>query len=218
MAQANDSITVTPGVGATVATHAPGDGKEYQVVMLAGDGGHIHGTKPSYTLWIPPQVAAANKIFFDLFNGVGSGKSIEINGLWCVPKTDVAVTGAVSVELLLQRTSAVGTGGTTITTSTATGTAGIAPKDTNNPAIGANITARLVPAAGATVQAHLFSTYIFSEETNAGTLLSQFFNMLPAQTTEFQPMTLREGFGVRVAQGTVASLNSYGFIMDFTVI
>lgn len=43
MAQANDSILVTPGSGATVATHNPGDSKEYQVVMLAGDKGHIHG-------------------------------------------------------------------------------------------------------------------------------------------------------------------------------
>jgi len=82
MTQANDSILVTPGSGATVATHNPGDGKEYQVVMVAGDKGHIHGSKPSYLLWIPPQAAAASKIYFDLYNATGSGKTIEVNGIW----------------------------------------------------------------------------------------------------------------------------------------
>lgn len=173
MSQANDSITVTPGTGATVATHNPGDGKEYQVVMVAGDKGHIHGSKPSYLLWIPQQAAAASKIFFDLFNAVGSGKVIEVNGLWAIPKADVAVTGAVAIEVSVARTNAVGTGGTAIAKSTSAATAGIAKKDPANAALPAQITARLVPTGGAAVEALLFAAYIFPEETNAGTLLQQ---------------------------------------------
>ena len=216
MTQANDSVTVTPGAGATIATHLI-NGKEYQAVVVAGDQGHIHGSKPSYLLWIPPQVAAANKIFFDLFNATGSGRTIEINGIWAITKIDVAVTGAVAVELLLQRTSAVGTGGTTVTTSTATGTPGIAAKNPANAALPAQITARQVPTGGATVQAHLFSTYQFPEETNAGTILQQYQNLIPNINEETQPVVLPETYGIRVVQGTVASLNSYGFLVDFSV-
>lgn len=218
MAQANDSIAVTPGTGATVATHNPGDGKEYQVVMVAGDKGHIHGSKPSYMLWIPPQVAAANKIFFDIFNASGSGKTIEVNGIWAITKIDVAVTGAVAIEVLVQRTNAVGTGGTNVSTSTATGTPGIAKKDPSNASLPAQITARQVPTGGATVEAHLFSGYVFPEETNAGTILQQYQNLLPAVNSETQPITLPETYGIRLVQGTVASLNSHGFLVDFTVI
>lgn len=218
MAQANDSIAVTPGSGATVATHNPGDGKEYQVVIVAGDKGHLRGSKPSYLLWIPPQAAAANKIFFDLFNGTGSGKTVEVNGIWGLAKIDAAVTGAVAIEAQLQRTSAIGTGGTAVGSSTTNTTPGIAAKDPTNPAVPAQITARLVPTGGATVQAHLFSTYLFPEETNAGTQLQQYQNLLPSINEETQPIVLPEGYGIRIAQGAVASLNSFGFLVDFTVI
>lgn len=219
MTQANDSILVTPGSGATVATHNPGDGKEYQVVMVAGDGGHIHGTKPSYLLNIPPQAAAANKIFLDLFNAAGSGKVIEINGIWAVVKTDVAVTGTLGVELQTSRTSAVGTGGTAATyNGTSFAAPSIAPKDTNNPSLPAQITARAVPTGGATIAACWWQKYVFTEETNVSSQVAQFFNLVPAQTTEFQSLTLREGQGLRVNQGTVASVGSIGFLIDFSVI
>lgn len=217
MTQANDSILVTPGSGATVATHNPGDGKEYQVVMVAGDKGHIHGSKPSYLLWIPPQAAAASKIYFDLYNATGSGKTIEVNGIWPISKSDVAVTGAVSIEASLIRTSAVGTGGTAITTSTSAATAGIAKKDPNNAALPAQITARLVPTGGATAEALLLVSYIFPEETNAATLLQQYQNILPAVNEETQAIMLPEGYGICVKQGSVASVNSFGWLADFTV-
>ena len=40
MAQANDSVLVTPGSGATIASHLI-NGKEYQVVMVAEADGHL---------------------------------------------------------------------------------------------------------------------------------------------------------------------------------
>lgn len=215
--QANDSILVTPGSGATVATHNPGDSKEYQVVMLAGDKGHIHGTKPSYMLFVPVQAVGASKLFFDLFNATGSGKIIEINGIWAVVKTDVAVTGLVGVEVQVARTSAVGTGGTAATYNGTSFTAAtVTPKDTSNAALPAQITARLTPTAGATVAGVWWQNYIFTEETNVSSQVSQFFNLVPAQTTEFQSLTLRENEGIVVKQGTVASVGSLGFLVDFT--
>ena len=46
MSQANDSVLVTPGAGATVATHLV-SAKEYQVVMVADESGHIQQTLPT---------------------------------------------------------------------------------------------------------------------------------------------------------------------------
>lgn len=219
MSQANDSILVTPGSGATVATHNPGDGKEYQVVMVAGDGGHIHGTKPSYLMMVPPQAVAASKNYFDLFNAAGSGKVMEINGIWAIPKTDVAIVGVVGVELQTARTNTVGTGGTGHAyNGTSFAALNISPKDTGNAALPAQVTARFTPTGGAAIQSALFGSYIFTEETNAGANLAQFFNLLPASTTELQSLTFREGFGLRVSQGTVAGLGSIGFLIDFTLI
>lgn len=217
MTQANASAT-TGGTGDVIATHNPGDGKEYQVVMLAGDGGHIHGTKPSYMLYVPVQAVGANKIFFDLFNATGSGKVVEINGLWAVVKTDVAVTGTLGVELQVGRTTAVGTAGTAATANGTSFTAcTITSKDTNNAALPAQITARMTPTA-ATAGAVWWQNYIFTEETNVSSQVSQFFNLCPAQTTEFQSLTVRENSGIAVRQGTVASVGSLGFLVDFTVL
>lgn len=219
MTTANNSVQVTPGTGETIATHNPGDGKEYQVVMLAGDKGNIHGTKPSYLFFVPVSAVGASKIYFDLFNASGSGKSIEVNGIWAVVKTDVAVTGTLGVELQIARTSAVGTGGTAATYNGTSFTApAITPKDSNNAALPAQITARAVPTGGATVGAALWQNYVFTEETNAASNLSQYFNLCPSQTTEIQPLSINEGQGIRVAQGTVASVGSIGFLVDLSVV
>jgi hypothetical protein len=59
---------------------------------------------------------------------------------------------------------------------------------------------------------------MFSEETNAATLLQQAINLLPFSRDAAQPIVLPETYGIRVAQGTVASVNNYGFIVDFTVV
>src|SRR3990167_6183141 len=167
MTQANDSILVTPGSGATVATHNPGDGKEYQVMMLADDSGHIAQTLPTYSLWVPTAAVGANKLYADLFNASGSGKVIEVRGIWAIPDTDVAVVGALGIQILLLRTSAVGTGGTvpTYNGGTAETTGTIVPLDTNNGAPPAQITARALPTGGATISAFYWGQFVCGEET-----------------------------------------------------
>lgn len=47
MTQANDSITVTPGTGATVATHSV-DSKEHQVMIVADPAGRLLGTPMAF--------------------------------------------------------------------------------------------------------------------------------------------------------------------------
>src|SRR3990167_4047793 len=144
MAQANDSVTVTPGVGATIASHLVG-GKEHQVVMLADSDGQIHGSLASYTYMTPAVAVGASKLYFDLFNAVGSGKIIDVRGIWAIPKTDVALTGALGIRLDLYRTSAIGTGGTAAAYKSATPDAAggnINPHHTANAAPPAQVTAR----------------------------------------------------------------------------
>lgn len=218
MTQANDSVAVTPGAGATIAMHSPGDGREYQVVMVADESGHLQQTLPTYSWWLPGGAVGANKLYADIFNAAGSGRILELRGLWAVPKIDVGVTGVVAVEIGLYRTSAVGTGGTAHTYNGGSAMTShlITPLDTANAALPAQVTARTVPTGGATIAAAYWPQYIFTEETGAGTHLIQYQNLLPA-TTFGQRVTIREGQGILIKQGTVAGVGSIGFLGIFTL-
>lgn len=219
MAQANDSILVTPGSGATVATEMIG-GKEHQVVIQADSSGHLVGSLPTYLYATPAAAVGASKLYFDLFNAAGSGKVIDVRGIWCIPKTDVAVVGALGIRIDLYRTSAVGTGGTAASYKSPTpdvGGGNICPMDTNNAALPAQITARWLPTAGATISEWLVPTYALGEETaTSQAYMTQYQNLLP-NLLFGQKFALREGQGVLVKQGTVAATGSIGFLVAFTV-
>ena len=219
MSQANDSILVTPGTGATVATHLIG-GKEHQVVVLADDSGHVQGSLPTYYYAVPGAAVGASKLYLDLFNAIGSGKIIDIRGIWVIPKTDVAVTGALGVRVDLYRTSAVGTGGTAAAYKSATldvagGT--IWPVDTNNADLPAQITARHLPTGGATISGWIFPTYSLGEETaTSQAFMSQYQNLMH-NLTWGQKFAIREGQGILLKQGTVAATGTVHFLLAFTV-
>lgn len=218
MTQANDSILVTPGSGATVATHLVA-GKEYQVVVVADESGHIQQTLPTYTWWVPPAAVGASKLYGDLFNASGSGKVLEVRGVWAIPKSDVAVTGVVGVEVGLYRTSAVGTGGTAHTYNGGSASTAhvITPWDTQNASLPAQVTARAVPTGGATISALWWAQYIMTEETNAATYIGAYTNLLPVGTMN-QRLTLNEGQGLLLKQGTVAGVGSLAFLAIFTLV
>lgn len=219
MTLANDSVLVTPGSGATIATHSTG-GKEHQVVMVADDSGHLSQSVPTYTWWLPAQVTGVSKLFGDLFNASGSGKIIEIRGIWAIPKSDVAVTGVIAVPVGLFRTSAVGTGGTAhaYNTGTVLTAATITPWDTNNASLPAQITSRLGPTGGATIAAPYWEQYEFTEETNAATYIGAFTNLLPVGMVN-QRITLNEGQGLLIKEGATASpIGSLAFLTLFTVV
>lgn len=222
MAQANDSLQVTPGgTGPLVATQLI-NGKEYQVVVLAGDNGHLAGSLPTYSYIVPSTPVGANKLFLDLFNATGSGKIIRVTSVRPIIDTDVAVVGVVGIRLLLFRTSSVGTGGTasaykSATADVAGGT--ITPQDTGNPALPAQITARHLPTGGATASEWLRGMYVMGEE--ASTSMAYMFqgqvNMLDLDSDMAQLLTLREGEGIRLQQGAVASIGNVRFRITFTV-
>lgn len=219
MSQANDSILVTPGSGATVATELI-NGKEHQVVIQADTSGHLLGSLPSYYYAVPGAAVGASKLYLDLFNASGSGKVIDVRGVWAIPKTDVAVTGAVAIRVDLYRTSAVGTGGTAAAYKSGTiDVAGgnICPLDTSNAALPAQITARHLPTAGATISEWLFPSYALGEEASTSqAYMTQYQNLLPVMTFG-QKLALREGQGLLIKQGTVASIGTIAFLIVFTV-
>ena len=216
MALPNDSINVTPGSGATVATQLV-SAKEYQIVMLAYPDGHLTGSLPQYRMICPAQAVGANKVFLDLFNATGSGGTLRILSAYCFVDNDTAVTGTLGVEISLTRTTAVGTGGTAATLDGTSLTAiTISEMDTNNPALSANITARSSPTGGATAGALIGQRWVFTEETSApsgiaGTLGAEFVR------NEGADLIVRENSGLRFVQGTVASVGNLSFEITFEV-
>lgn len=203
-----------------MATHTVAS-KEHQVVMLADDSGHLQQTVPTYTWWVPPAAVGASKLFADIFNPVASAKIIEIRGLWAIPKSDVAVVGVVAPEIGLYRTSAAGTGGTAYTYNGGSASTAhvITPWDTANTTTLTTslVTARAVPTGGATISALYWAQYIFTEETNAATYIGAYTNLLPVGTVN-QRITLNEGQGLLIKQGTVASVGSFAFLGLLTVV
>lgn len=215
MALPNGSVDITPGAGETVAVHDVG-GKGYQTVMTSDPDGHIRGSLPAWGLVIPPSAVGASKIYFDLFNAQAS-TVLRLRKLFGIVATDVAVTGTLGVRVDTMRTSAVGTGGTAaVGPTSASKTAAAFWPFTPGNTLPAGVTARTVPTGGATDQAWLFPTYLFTEETNVSSQVSQFFNLLPELSTE-QSIELPTGNGLKVVQGTVASVGSLGFMAIFTV-
>lgn len=216
MTAANDSVAVTPGTGATIATHLAG-GKEHQVVMLADEFGILKGSAAIYRLIVPGSAVGANKVHLDLFNA-DAALLVKIVSAKVLPDIDTAVTGVVSPEIALTRTTAVGTGGTAATLDSTSLTAPtIVELDTANAALDADITARAAPAGGATAGALLGIRHIFTEETNAGAALAAM------QGAEFivnpdYPVMLRQNQGVRFVQGAVAGVGTLNFEITFEVI
>lgn len=210
----NDSATTgTPGQ--VIATHLVG-GKEYQVVMVADESGHLAQTLPSYTFFIKAQAGAGPKDHFDIFNATGSGKLLEIRGLWVVPSLIAAVTGLVSPDFDFLRTSAVGTAGTPMPYKSAT-FPNLSPVDTTNAAIPVQITMRAAPTGGATAAEALFSTYVTQEETQAGAQLGQFYNLMP-DTAVGQRYIAREGEGFKLRQITAGVAQNFSFFGLFTLV
>lgn len=208
MTLANDSVLVTPGSGATIATHLV-SGKEHQVVMLAGPRGNIYGSADTFITATgnSANVAAARTTHFDLFNASGSGVILEVAGLLIIP-TLTAVVGIGLVWELI-KTSAVGTGGTTLT-----------PRamDSANAALPGQVTARSKPTGGATTNFILAYQNTSSEETNPYAGMASILNHLAVTVTlDVQSLTLREGEGIKLDQTTNSAIGSTNVQVVFAV-
>lgn len=217
MTQANDSILVTPGTGATCATHLV-NSKEHQVVMRADEDGHIQGSKPLYGFTIASQVHvnSANTVHWDLFNA-DAALLVRVLSVRQIPNITTAVTGVV-FDWKLARTTAVGTGGTAQTAWL---------RDLSQTALDADITCRSKPTGGANEGVILFNYSLSSEETNTATIFvaSQGgLELIPPALigpagTPYAPggILLRQNQGLRCVQITASAAGNTGWLIQFTV-
>jgi hypothetical protein len=166
-----------------------------------------------YKLFVPKQAVGADLVYFDFWNVATSGLTVRVHSVIPVVSGAVAVTGVVGVDLLLTRTSAVGTGGTAATyEGSGTTACTISDFDGSQPLTAAQVTARLTPSGGATAGAVLGWRCVFTEETGAASyLVSDLIG------PECGDLIVRPGSGIRVVQGAVASVGNIGFDVAFSV-
>lgn len=218
MALPGDSITVTPGSGANVATEMVSS-KEYQVMMLADRTGHIAGSRPVYFFRVAEQahVAAASTVHWDLFNADATLK-VRVLSIQQLPGFVTAVTG-VATNWTLQRTTTVGTGGSALT-------AWLPDTATPQTALDADITCRSRPTGGASPGTQLLGYTINSEETTAATqmlhmmMLGGVADLVPAPLRppySEQGIYLGQNQGISCTQTTNSSQGNTGWLIGFTV-
>jgi len=153
-----------------------------------------------WSLFVPIQAVGSAKVYFDLFNG--SDRDITVSGLKAIKDGTTAVTGTIAVQLFLTRTSAVGTGGTA-NTEDGTATTACTISKVQSRAVPDGITARLTPTGGATAGAVICERQVFTEETSPTNYEGQEF--IDA------PLLVPQGTGIRVVQGSDASVGKVGF-------
>lgn len=203
MATANDSVTVTPGSGATIATHLAAS-KEHQVTMRARPSGQLEGTEDIFfaSTGNTAHVAAARTTLFDMFNAVGSGVTLRVRGIYIIP-AQAAVTGVGQTYEII-RTSAVGTGGSTVTP--------VRRDSTGGSALSGSVTARTKPTGGATTAATLLFVNGSSEETTPYVGLASQINHVPAGCE----LVLNPGEGIKVDQTTNSSVGNLNVLVVFS--
>jgi hypothetical protein len=214
MTQANDSILITPGSGATVATHLA-NSKEHQVVMLAESDGHILGTKAAYVYNIGTMVwvTGGNQVVWDMFNADAS-LLVRVHSVRLIPDMVTAVATGVACYFKLARTTAVGTGGSAQTAWAYDTNTGVVPT------LDADITCRTKPTGGATESTILRNFYQHGEETNTSNQIPSSLGgieLIPELIQNRGGIVLRQNEGLRVVQITSTALGNSGWLIAFTV-
>ncbi|MCS4537577.1 MAG: hypothetical protein HYY67_01785 [Thaumarchaeota archaeon] len=156
------------------------------------------------------QASAANKHFISLFNATGSGKIMKIHEIWARYTQAAAVTG-VGFNMNVKRTTAQGSGGTTLT-----------PRlyDENDPAIPAQVTALQVPTTAPTEQDIIRDFFTATEglmETTGHA--GAFTTMFPIfqKRDGLRPLVCREGKGITVKQITSSTVGTWSIEILFTL-
>lgn len=173
-------------------------------------------TKKLFVLTVPSTAVGANKIFLDFFNGGAVGTIIDVLRVKAVVDTDTAVTGVLGVEVMMARTTAVGTGGTAAVNENVSVTAPtISAYDTAN-TLPSGVTARSVPTAGATLGAMIARRWVFTEETSPGATIGNLGGN-DLIDSSLAPFVLKVGQGLRLSQGAIASVGKIAFEIIFEV-
>ena len=170
----------------------------------------------TYHLFVPKQAVGGSLVYFDLFNGAKTGLELLIWSVIPVVSGAVAVSGTLGVDLHLTRTTAVGTGGTAATREgTDTTAATVTNLTGGGDPLPGGVTARLTPSGGATAGAVLGWTCVFTEETNDSTYIAQNTNLVRRASSDDANLVVPVNTGIRVVQGTVASVGNIGFCVTF---
>lgn len=167
--------------------------------------------------WKSESAATATKKMVDVFNASGSGKILKITRIGAYAHPAAAVAGTV-IPLEVYRTSAVGTGGTIITSD---------KYDSSDAAVPAQITARTAPTGGATITGGvLVADTLGTDETTdseyrgpfrmaeGGAFNTQYF--WDSKTTR-RPITIREGNGITVQSGPLSGVGNVTIIIEGTL-
>jgi hypothetical protein len=166
----------------------------------------------TYRLFVVKQAVGADLVYFDLFNAAGSEVNLIVQSVVPVVSSAVAITGTLGVDLHLTRTTAVGTGGTAATREGTDKAASTFSQIDNTETLNALITARLTPSGGATAGALLGYSCVYTEEAQATTDATD----IARRPIDGMPgIIVREGSGIRVVQGAVASAGNIGFNVLF---
>jgi len=167
-----------------------------------------------YRLFVPKQAVGANLIYFDLWNPVGSERNIELLSVVPVVSGAVAVVGTLSVDLFLNRTTAIGTTGTAATYGGTSLTACTFTAHSGSGAQARGISARLTPGGGATAGEVLSWCSVFTEETSSATYVPA-LDLARQWGGDIPGIMVSQGSGISVVQGAVASVGNIGFNVIF---
>lgn len=216
MALVNDSILVTPGSGATVATASPGGSNttEYQVTMLAASSGHMVDTLPTFVLAIPPLDLAANRYHWELFNGSASTTTLTVRNILPIPQEVGTFLANSPAGFYFYRTTAISSGGTAGTyeaTSAGTLTANIARLNLGDSAISSAVSAKTVLTSIVT-GSYLFHAFYSLSSAVPWTVPQDYLK----QNLFGQGVILAPGAGLAVRQSNVASTGTLGWLVSFT--
>lgn len=201
----------TSGVDVEVDTTS----KAARTILYDADGLALDNID-TYWLYQRPRVTTASATdLFDLFNATGSGKIMKLMGLWPIVEVTAATAIVPAFQFSIIVTSAVGTGGTTATfegaASPSTGQVNISRVDSGDSTLPAQITARGVPTGGATASRFLLDSYLITEDVNAATQLSTYFNVFPVGVRGLKEPLIRENQGVKVRQITATASTGHNF-------
>lgn len=155
------------------------------------------------------QALAQNKYFFDLFNAVGSARTVVVNFV-AFQKNFAAVVG-VPFQMNLLRTTAAGTGGTVLT---------LVPMNSIAGSIPAEITVRHGATGGVVEGSIITSRFFHSEETNLAAQIQEGAGFMWPQAYFWRTMpivVLNEGEGIAFKQITATTAGTYNVWVGITV-
>lgn len=222
----------TPQVGTdTIATDDIGGVKYQRMKVTYGDDGSatdasannpfpindLTPKEPSYIVCISNVAGAASKRHWDIFNAATSAYLVKVRLIAITPVLTGTVTGTVSPDFDLYRTSSIGTGGTALGFE-ANSPPTITRLDTNDITLPSDITIRSASTGGAASAGFLQRNFITQEESQAGSQLAQYQNLLLTEgLATARRLTLRPGQGLMSFQNTLGVAQNYNHLILFTL-